>query len=876
MAGLRLPSAVRALARTPLVTGVAIVSLALGIGANAAIFSVFDNMLLRPLPVPGPGRLVNLSAPGPTPGSHSCGAAGDCQSIFSYPMFRDLERVQQVFTGIAAHRPFAANLSFKGQTLNGRGLLVSGSYFPVLEVQPALGRLFGKRDDGTLGEPRAVVLSYDYWRTRFDSRADVVDQALVVNGQPLAIIGVAPRGFQGTSLGVRPQVFVPMTLRDTMESSTKGSLEDRRSYWAYLFARLRPGVTAEQALASVNVPYSGILNEVEAPLQEGMSEPTMKQFRARRVTGELDSRGQSRLHKEVRTPLILLLSVTGLVLIIACSNIANLLLARAATRSAEMAVRLSIGASRWRLVRQLLGEASLLAVLGGLLGLLVARWTLDLILAMLPSFAAETMDYAVDGRIVAFAMTLTVATGLLFGLFPALHSTRPGLVTALKGQSGQPGGSRSAARFRTALVTAQVGLSMLLLACSGLFVKSLFNVSRVDLGLKVEQIVTFGVSPQLNGYTDQRSLELFERLEDELSAIPGVAGASAALVPLLAGNNWGNSLIVEGFPSGPDTDTDAHFNKIAPGYFRTVGIPLVAGREFTRADSAHAPLVAIVNEQFTKKFNLGRDAIGKHIQEGDRSSPQIEIVGVVANAKYSQVKNAPPPQVLRSVPAGQGPRLPQLLPEDDAGARGAAGRHPEGRRPPRPEPPRRGPADDGTAGSRQRVHGPAAHGAVGAVRRARDAARRRRPLRGARLHRGAADARDWLADGAGRGAGARAPDDPHADRHHDRRRRRWRTRPRRAGGAGRAVAAVRAEGVRPGGVGVGGRSAGARRAVGGVRAGAARVTGGSDDGAPLRMTQALPKRRGRRHEGKEQEHRSGTHTTDSPFAKLQDEQPGLL
>jgi predicted permease len=652
MAGLRFPSSVRALARTPLVTGVAIVSLALGIGANAAIFSVFDNMLLRPLPVPGPGRLVNLSAPGPTPGSHSCGAAGDCQSIFSYPMFRDLERVQQVFTGIAAHRPFAANLSFKGQTLNGRGLLVSGSYFPVLEVQPALGRLFGKRDDGALGEPRAVVLSYDYWRTRFDSRADVVDQALVVNGQPLAIIGVAPRGFQGTSLGVRPQVFVPMTLRDTMESSTKGSLEDRRSYWAYLFARLRPGVTAEQALASINVPYSGILNEVEAPLQEGMSEPTMKQFRARRVTGELDSRGQSRLHKEVRTPLILLLSVTGLVLIIACANIANLLLARAATRSAEMAVRLSIGASRWRLVRQLLGESSLLAVLGGLLGLLVARWTLDLILAMLPSFAAETMDYAVDGRIVAFAMTLTVGTGLLFGLFPALHSTRPGLVTALKGQSGQPGGSRSAARFRTALVTAQVGLSMLLLACSGLFVKSLFNVSRVDLGLKVEQIVTFGVSPQLNGYTDQRSLELFERLEDELSAIPGVAGASAALVPLLAGDNWGNSLIVEGFPSGPDTDTDAHFNKIAPGYFRTVGIPLVAGREFTRADSAHAPRVAIVNEQFTKKFNLGRDAIGKHIQEGDRSSPQIEIVGVVANAKYSQVKNAPPPQYF--VPYRQG------------------------------------------------------------------------------------------------------------------------------------------------------------------------------------------------------------------------------
>ncbi|MBP1636032.1 MAG: permease, partial [Acidobacteria bacterium] len=655
MAGPRLPAALRALARAPLVSIVAIVSLGLGIGANAAIFSVFDHMLLRPLPVPQPGRLVNLRAPGPTPGSHSCGAPGDCESIFSYPMFRDLERAQRVFTGIAAHRPFGANLAFRGETLNGRGVLVSGSYFPVLELQPSLGRLFDRRDDATVGEPRAVVLSHDYWRTRFDARPDVLGQALVVNGQPLTIAGVAPRGFEGTSLGVQPQVFVPMTLRDAMESYSKGSIEDRRSYWAYLFARLRPGVNVDAALASLNVTYSAVLNDVEAPLQKGMSDRTMKQFRARKVTGELDSRGQSQLHKEVRTPIVLLLSVTGLVLLIACANIANLLLARAATRSAEMSVRLAIGASRWRLVRQLLAEAGVLALLGGALGLLVARWTLDLILAMLPDDASRTMTYSVDGRIVAFAFGLTVATGLLFGLFPALHSTRPGLVTALKGQSGQPSGSRAAARFRTALVTAQVGLSMLLLACSGLFVKSLFNVSRVDLGLKLEQIVTFGISPQLNGYTGPRSLELFERLEDELAAIPGVSGASAALVPLLAGNNWNNSLIVEGFPSGPDTDTNAHFNKIAPGYFRTVGIPLLAGREFTRADSANAPLVAIVNEQFTRKFNLGRGAVGRHIQQGDRSSPQIEIVGVVANAKYSEVKDAPPPQYF--VPYRQGETL---------------------------------------------------------------------------------------------------------------------------------------------------------------------------------------------------------------------------
>lgn len=640
----RLLPALRALFRAPLVTMVAIISLALGIGANAAIFSLFDQMLLRPLPVPEPGRLVNLGAPGPKPGSQSCGQPGDCQAVFSYPMVRDLQRTQTVFTGIAAHRPFGVNLAYRGQTLNGQGLLVSGSYFAVLGLQPALGRLLTEGDDGTAGEPHVVVLSYEYWRTRFDQGRDVLNEPLIVNGQPLTIVGVAPRGFEGTTLGTRPQVFVPMTMRDTMEAIFKGSLENRRAYWAYAFARLRPGTTVERALASINVPYHAIVNDVEAPLQKGMSDQTMKQFRARRLTAVVDPRGQSLVHKEARTPLVLLMSVTGLVLLIACANIANLLLARAAGRSAEMAVRLAIGASRWRLVRQLLTEASLLAFLGGALGLLVARWTLDLILSLLPAEAVRGLEPSIDVRIMLFAVALTVGTGLLFGLFPALHSTRPNLVTALKGQSGQPSGARSAARFRTVLVTAQVGLSMLLLVCAGLFVKSLFNVSHVDLGLKIENVVTFGVSPQLNGYSAVRSLELFERMEDELAAVPGVTGVTAGLVPLLAGDNWNNDVDVEGFPSGPDVDTGSSFNKIGPAYFRTFGVPLLAGREFTRADAANGALVAIVNEQFTKKFNLGRNAVGKHFKQGGPKSPDVEIVGVVKDAKYSDVKDAIPPQ----------------------------------------------------------------------------------------------------------------------------------------------------------------------------------------------------------------------------------------
>jgi predicted permease len=652
MAKLRLPAAARSLVRTPLVTGIAIVSLALGIGANAAVFSLFDQMLLRPLPVPHPEALVNLGAPGPKPGSQSCGQPGNCDAVFSYPMLRDLQRAQTVFTGIAAHRPFGVNLAYRGQTLNGRALLVSGGYFPVLQLKPELGRLFDQGDDAAIGEPSAVVLSYDYWRTTFDERRDVLNQTLIVNGQPLTIVGVAPRGFQSTTVGVRPQVFVPMTMRDAVETYAKGSLENRRSYWAYAFARLKPGITVERALASINVPYSAIVNDVEAPLQKGMSDQTMKQFRARKMTGVIDARGQSSMHKEAFAPLTLLMSVTGLVLLIACANIANLLLARAAARSSEMAVRLSIGASRWRLVKQLLTESGLLALLGGTLGLLVARWTLDLIVSFLPVEATEIITLAIDGRIMAFAFVLAVATGLLFGLFPAIHSTRPNLVSALKGQSGQPSGARSAARFRKALVTVQVGLSMLLLVCAGLFVKSLFNVSRTELGVKVERVVTFAVSPQLNGYTGPRSLELFERMEDALSAEPGVTGVSSAMVGLLSGDNWNNSLEVEGFPSGPDTDTNASYNKVGPGFFRTLGVPLLAGRDFTRADAGKSGLVTIVNEEFTKKFKLGRNAVGKHIQQGGKDSPQAEIVGVVADAKYSQVKDAPPPQFF--VPYRQG------------------------------------------------------------------------------------------------------------------------------------------------------------------------------------------------------------------------------
>jgi predicted permease len=436
-------------------------------------------------------------------------------------------------------------------------------------------------------------------------------------------------------------------MRALMQPGPFGNaFENRRSYWIYLFARLKPGVTIDQAAVALNGPFRAILKDVEAPLQKGMSDQTMQRFLAKEVTLAPGQRGQSDVHREARAPLLILLAVTGTVLLIACANIANLLLARGAGRASEMAVRLSIGANRGQLMTQLLVESCLLSMMGAAFGMLVAKWTLDVIGSLVPPEAAALVAFKLDPSMLLFAGALALGTGLLFGLFPAIYSTRPDLALTLKNQAGQPGGARGAKRFRMTLATVQIAMSMALLVPAGLFAKSLVNVSRVDLGLKTENLVTFAVSPMLNGYDTARTRQLFERMEDELSALPGVTGAVMSMVPVLAGNNWNNSMSVEGFEQGPDTNNNSAFNSVGPGYFKTMGIPLMAGREFTRADAAGAPKVAIVNQAFTRKFNLPANAIGKRVGmgSGDGVKLDIEIVGVVQDAKYSDVKREIPPQ----------------------------------------------------------------------------------------------------------------------------------------------------------------------------------------------------------------------------------------
>ncbi len=651
--------AVRTLRQAPILTGVAVLSLALGIGANAAIFSVFDQLLRRPLPVPSPHELANLGAPGPKPGSNSCNNAGGCEEVLSYPMFRDLERLQTSFTGLAAHRSFDASLASREQTESGEGMLVSGSYFGTLGLTPAAGRLLGPDDDRTIGGHPVTVLSHAFWRRRFSQDPAVVNDTIAINGQLMTIVGVAPEGFDGTTLGSRPDVFVPITMRGLMQPTLQSNgFDDRRSYWIYAFGRLRPGVSIEQAGTELNAHYRPIVNDVEAPLQQGLSDQTMARFREKTLTVASGPRGQSSVHREARTPVLILFGVTGIVLLIACANIANLLLARGAGRAAEMAVRLSLGASRRQLVGQLLTESCLLAVAGGTAGLLVARWTLDVLASLLPPEGVATMNFGIDRPILLFTAALSLATGVLFGLFPAVHSTRPDLIATIRNQAGQPGGARSAARFRTVLATAQIALAMALLASAGLFVRSLFNVSRVDLGFRTDNLVMFGLAPQLNGYGPDRTRALFERLENELMATPGVVNVSTSLVPLLSGSNWGGGVSVQGFDAGPDTDVHANFSAVGPDYFHTIGVPVLSGREFTRADAGDAARIAIVNEAFARKFGLGRDAVGKRMsrQSGAPAAKlDLEIVGLVKDAKYSEVKDEVPPQFF--TPIRQDPNL---------------------------------------------------------------------------------------------------------------------------------------------------------------------------------------------------------------------------
>jgi predicted permease len=647
-----LKPALRQLILRPGLSLTVIVMLALGIGATTAMFSLYHQILVRPLPVPEPQQLVNLAAPGPGKpgGPYRDLAIGDFDAQFSYDMFRDLEAGQTVFTGIAGHTEAVANLSYEELPTYGRAALVSGSYFGVLNIRPALGRLIVPEDEPRLGESAVVVLSHDYWQRRFGGDSNVLGELLTVNGQDLEIIGVAPAGFTGTILGTNMDVFVPLTLRwlmvPTLAPPENIPVQFRRfNYWLYAFARLAPGVTSEQASAELNRLYSGILNEVEAPLLNTAQLPAgaVEQFRTRQLVFSPGELGQGPVRAQAARPLELLLGVTALVLLIVCVNIANLLLARGASRGGEIAVRASLGASRGVVVRQLLAESLVLIAIGGLASLLVAALIVRLISGMVPAYVSLGLA-VLSPTAMLFAAGASLATVLVFGLVPAWRVSGANPAQVMNTQGFRAVGGRGSARFRSTLTIAQIAFSLVLLVLAGLFTRSLSNITREELGIDVDSVVSFGITAQLSLYDQAELLALYDRIEETLAAQPGVSGVGTTGIPLFYDFSLGGNFAVEGVESAPDSDRYSAVTAVGSGYFEALDVPLLTGRAFTNQDTTNTPLVAVVNQAFVRKFNLGENPLGKRIGGGQAWT---EIVGVVADTKHASVKGDVPPLVYR-------------------------------------------------------------------------------------------------------------------------------------------------------------------------------------------------------------------------------------
>lgn len=641
-------NALRQLIKQPWYSFLVVLMLALGIGATTAMFSMFHTILLKPLPVSDADRLVNLGAPGPKPGGNSCNIAGPCNLVFSYPMFRDLESKQDVLSGIAGHLSFYANLTTGNSTTMTAGMFVSGQYFHVLGLQPALGRLLSPHDDVITADSAVAVLSYNSWQRQFNGDAGVIGSNIIINGQTFTIVGVAPQGFSGTTLGRPANIFVPLTMYWHLTNyATPDITENRKLYWVYLFGRLKDGDTPEHASAGLNVLYSSILNEIEVPLNSDLTPQVLAQFRERKITMEPGSLGQSNVRINSRQPLILSLIITSLVLLIACINITGLLLARSTARTGEIAIRTSLGATRIQLVYQFLSEYALLGILGGILSIPVAVITLRSVIAMIPAtISVSSVSFSIDATAMLFAAGMSLITLLVFGLTPAFRgiSNNPSMATRSHA-AGMIGGS-GIQRSRRLLATVQIALSLVLLVLAGLCTKSLVKVVQEDLGSRVESIIAFTVSPGRNGYGTERILNLYQQIERQLLAEPAITDVATSAVRILNGDGWWLELSVEDFESRPDENTIVGSNYISPGFFDTFSVPLLAGRDFTSLDRDGSQRVAIVNEAFLKKFGFDMDAIGKRLAiQASVSELDIEIIGVIADAKYSEVKGTVPAQV---------------------------------------------------------------------------------------------------------------------------------------------------------------------------------------------------------------------------------------
>jgi predicted permease len=624
--------ALRTLRRSPLFGAAAVLSLALGIGANTAVFSLLNQVVLRSLPVQDPERLVLLHAEYSAPGSSS---SDNSESVFSYPMYRDLRDRDTAFAAVIARMGAPVSLGWHGNTESASAELVSGNFFRALGVGASLGRVLALEDEGAPGANPVVVLTHSFWSTHFGNDPSVLNQTVTLNGNPMVVIGVADARFNGIVPGNTSDLFVPVSMQRQI-IKTMDALADRRTRWLNLFARLRPGVTVRQAQAATDVVYRAILETELSAMGRMRTDRARDEFLNHRAELRPAAQGISELRERFETPLLALMTLVGIVLLIACGNMASLLLARATGRRREIAIRLAIGASRGSLIRQLVAEGLVLSFAGALVGLLVAAWGTSLLLDLLPDDFHAWLTSSMDLRLLAFNFAVASLCGVLFGLIPALQATRPNLVTTLKDQAAGIASAAAPARLRKILVGGQLALSLLLVAGAGLFTESLVNLLHLNLGYRTQRLMAFGVNATLTRPKAPEAIAFYRDLESRLGAIPGATGVAAALAGgPFSGSNRGGNITVDGYQAKPDEYTGARQIGASAGFFRAMGIPLRAGREFTDHDAAGAPKVVVVNEAFVKRYFTGRNPIGQRLMYGSSNHTKfdLEIVGVAADAR---------------------------------------------------------------------------------------------------------------------------------------------------------------------------------------------------------------------------------------------------
>ncbi len=626
---------VRSLLRDRGFTAVAVCSLALGIGSSTAVFSLFQQVMLRSLSVQDPESLVYFYSVGPWQGLMSNDEPGG--PSFSYPVFRELQTRQTSFVGIAGARNYTASLSYRDQASYERIRLVSGNYFGLLGVRPALGRLIEVDDERRDTDNAVVVLSYGYWESRFAGSPAVLNQTILVNNSPATVIGVAPKAFASEQAASSPQAYLPLSLKGIVDPFSPEM--DRKHAWVTMVARLKPGTMLEEAEAAINVPYRAQV-ELDIDRLNAPSAELLAGYEARRITLTPGKYGRGGIRETSERPLMLMMATSLLVLLLACANVANLQLARGAARVPESVVRIAMGASRARLIRQFLVESWVLAICGGVLGLGVAHLLTGVLITSVPWWSGVSyLSSDLSATVLLFCFAMSSAAVLAFGLYPALKISAVSLSDSLKDQSGHLSLPGSAGAVRKVLVTVQIAITTLLLIASGLFGVTLLNLTRADLGLKTDHIATFGVSPRMNRYSDEHITDLHQRLTARLASIPGVNLVSSAEVAAIAGHTMQENVQVES-ATPEDGNASMHYNRVSEGYFATMGIPLVRGRDFTPADNEASPRVTVVNEAFVQKYFFGRDPVGASIQSEDSS---LQIVGVVRDAVYARVREQPPP-----------------------------------------------------------------------------------------------------------------------------------------------------------------------------------------------------------------------------------------